>query len=330
LGKWLGIADQTVFGTPVTPPTIFLDLASIDLKPEREIAEVVSSNIIGPQAVAAGGYKITGDLELIPNSVTPLKLLKYLFGTPTSTQDGSNPRWKHVYLPSDVLKFGTLYKVDESQPDLTNCLQYISSIVTECRLEAAVSAFVSLRLSVLGEKDAKVSIPTLGTLSTIKQFFSMDSKMYWDVTGTLEETNINAVSLTYTREIPDDFYAMNSAFLKGFLPGDAKVEGSADILWKDWVAYEKFWGAASGPINSPANCAMMFDFLGPSLGGTGDYAFHRMKWSLPALSLTGVGEPFEGRNRVIQTVNFKGGRGSVEGGNAICAVRLVNDVAGPI
>jgi len=328
--RWLGIADETVFGTPVTPPTTFLDCQSIDLHPEREPI-LSQGGMVGPKDAFVGSYKILGEVEIMPNSVTPLKLLKYLMGVPDSVQDGANPRWKHTYEPSDTLKFGTLYKSDDIQPDATNALQYTSCIVTECRLEAALDAYVTMRFTVFGQKDAKVAKPTLGALSTIRQLYSLAGKMYWDITGTLEETNIRAASLTYKREVPDDFFAMNDAFLKAFLAGPATLEGSVDLLFRSWTAYEKFWGGTTGPVAEPAKAAMMLDFLGPVLtGGSGDYANHRMKWLIPSIILPSVEEPFEERDAIIQTVNFQGQRGTIGAETHLCNVILVNDVASPI
>lgn len=328
--RWLGVVDETTFGTPVTPPTTFLDCQSIGIHPEREAVDPGVSGVIGPADLATGSYKVLGEVEIIPNSTTLLRLLKYLMGTPVSTQDGATARWKHVYKPSDTLKFGTMYKSDDNQPDGANALQYTSVIALDCRLEAALNAYVSARFSLFGQKDAKVAKPTLGTLSTTAQFFSLNGKMYWDITGTLEEANIRAVSLTYKRDVPDDFYSMNDAFLKGFLAGQATLEGSVDLIWKDWVAYEKFWGGSSGPVASPAKAAMSFDFFGPTLGGTGEYTNHRMKWRVPSIVLPSVEEPFEGRDAIIQTVNFQAARGTIDAATHLCAVDLVNEVAGPI
>jgi hypothetical protein len=199
------------------------------------------------------------------------------------------------------------------------------------RLEAAINAYLSTRYSLLGQVDAKVTlpVPTAADFSRVKQFFSMDGKMYWDITGTIEETNIAAVSLTYTREVPDDFYAMNDFLLKGLIPGPAKLEGSIDLVWLDWVAYEKFWGGASGPVQSPVRSAMSFDFLGPLLGGTGVYLNHRMKMLLPSVILTTINEPIGGRGKVIQTVEFKADVGEVDTNEIhLCEVQLVNTIAG--
>ena len=329
MARYLGLADETVFGTPVTPPTTFLDCLSIALHPEREIVKIESSALIGSPAGEGGSYKMVGDVEINPSSENIAKMLKYLFGAPTSTQDGVESRWKHEYLPSDTLKFGTYYKVDEILPDETNCLQYTSVIPIECRLEAALNAPVSMTFSHLGQVDAKVALPTLGTIPTIKQFFSIEGKVYWDLTQSTEEANVDSVSLTYRRAVPDDFYAMNDAFLKGFLPGEASIEGSLDLIFKSWTAYEKFWGATSAPIQAPAYSILDIDFTGPALGGTGDYANHRMRWQLPAVRINAIDDPFERRDKIMQSVSFEGFRGTIGTDVTIVKVILANTIETP-
>jgi len=327
--RYLGLADETVFGTPVTPPTTFLDCLSIGLHPEREIVEVESSALIGNPASMAAASKVVGDIEIIPSSENIAKLLKFLFGSPDTSQDGVETRYTHEYLPSDTLKYGTYYKVDSIQPDGLNCLQIASVIPTEVRLEAALNAPVSMTFSHLGQKEAKVSLPTLGTIPSIRQFFSLEGKVYWDIAQTEEETNIDSVSLTYRRAIPDDFYVMNDSFLQGFIPGMASIEGSLDILFKSWDAYEKFWGQASGPKEKPDYAALDVDFKGAALGGTGEYEFHRMRWQLPAIRISSVNDPFERRDKIVQSCDFKGARGTIGTDTTIVKVTLANTMATP-
>lgn len=327
MGKWLGIADETVFGTPVTPPTAFLDCLAIDLHPEREPAEVMSANFIGPTSAALGSYKIVGEVEISPNSENIMKLLKYLIAAPETQKDPLGDRWYHEYWPSDDLKFGTFYSVDAAQPDGANVLQFTSVIATEMRLEALLNAFVSTRFSLLGQKDTKVSKPSVGTFSTVKQFFSLDALLFWDLTGTVEEVNVRAISLTYSRAIPEDFMAMNDYLLAGFIPGEAKLEGSIDLIWKDWVAYQAFWGGVGGPAKAPARSQLSVVLVGPSLGGTGTYQYNRMRVQIPSVIITSIKQPIAGREFVTQTFEFKADRGTISTHNVICKVDLVNALA---
>jgi len=328
VGRWLGIADETVFGTPVTPPTLFLDCIAIGLHPEREPMKVPSMALIGPAAGKMGSYKILGDIEIHPSSENIAKLLKFVFGTPTTIQDSPNPIWKHTYVPSDVMKFGTLYKADDVQPDGVNALQYISVASLSCRLEAALDAPVSMTFGCFGQKDAKVTKPALGAVSTIAQFFSIQGKLYWDIAQATEEPNIDSVSLTYTRALAEDFYSMNDAFLKGFIPGEATIEGSLDLMFKSWEAYQKFWGGASGPVAEPAMAALSLDFTGPSIGGSGEFTNHRMKWQLPAVQIHSIDNPFRLRDKIMQTVTFSGVRGVIDATSLLCRVILINSISG--
>lgn len=323
MGKWLGLVDETEFGTPVTPPTTFLDCVSLDMHPKRESAEALSTNFIGPTTAAVGSYLCEGDVEIIPNSESIALLLKWMLGDPT-TDDDAGGHYKHEYWPSDTLIFGTMYKVDEQVPDGTNALQYTSCIPTELSIEAALNAFVSTRWSMLGQVDAKVAKPTVGTFSSLKQFFSLQSKFYWDITETSAIDCVSAASLTYTREIPDDNLCMTDHLLQGLIPGNAKLEGSLDLQWKSWDAYEKFWGDTSAPIATPARAALELQFIGEALGGTGEYTDHRMCIKIPSCILPTITEPFGGRGKVTQTLEFTADRGTVGGQSALCEMILYN------
>jgi len=285
---------------------------------------------IGPVAGKGGSYKVIGDVEIHPSSENIVKLLKYIFGAPTTTQDGAETRYTHEYVPSDTMKFGTFYKQDDVQPEqpATNGVQYTSMTGLSVSLEAALNAALSMTFGMFGQKDAKVSKPTLGTIPSIEQFFSVKGKLYWDdMTQATEETNIDSISLTYTRAIAEEFYAMNDAFLKGFSPGEATLEGTVDLLFLDWKAQELFWGGASAPVAEPALSVMDLDFTGPALGGTGEYTNHRMRWQMPAVQLTSIDDPFAMRDKIIQTVGFKCLRGTFDSVTTLVEVTLANTVA---
>lgn len=327
--RFLGIAEEATFGTPVTPPTTFLDCLSIGLHSEREAIDVESSAFIGGLSGMAGALKILGDIEIVPSSENIALLLKFMFGDPTTTEEDSNGRYLHEYLPDDDLVFGTFYKCDEAWPDASNALQYISVIPIEVRLEAALNAAVSMVFSCFGQKEAKVSLPNLGTIPSIQQFFSLQGKLYWDSDfsqGT-EETWIDSISLSYKRSIPDDFFTMNDVFLKGLIPGFATLEGTLDLIFKDWTAMEKYWGNTDGPQAQPAYTTLDLDFHGPSLGGAGEYQYHSMRWQMPSVRILSTDEPFERRDKVIQTLNFKCYNGTIGSDTAMVKVTLANTMS---
>lgn len=282
---------------------------------------------IGPAAAAVGQYRILGDVELHPSAENIVKLLKYLFGAPTTVQDGASGRYKHTFDPSDVLKYGTFYKLPDMPGVTTNALQYTSVIVTEGSLEAALGDPVTLTFTCLGQKDAKVTAPTLGTIPTVRQFFSLDGKVYWDLAQTVEIANIDSISCSYAREIPDDFYSMNDVFLKGFIPGVATFDGEMDLLFTDWIAYEKFWGATGAPVASPTPVALDIDFKGETLGGTGDWEKYRLRIQAPKVLLKSIDDPVEARDKVMQTVAFEAYRGLIDSTEVLTRWTLYNKIA---
>ena len=323
--RYVGFADETEFGSPVTPPTDFLSAIRTDLHPERVEMEVQSMAILGNEDARVGTYKIVGDIELVPSSENVTKLLKWLMGgTPTPTQDPGEDRWKHVCYPSSSLKFGTVYVFPELGITPTDqAIQYTSCIPLELAIEAALDEPVSFSFSMLGQKDTKVDKTELGTLPTVRQLFSLDAIVEMPDASDIS-AKVDSLSLSITREVPDDYYAMTDHLLKGFLGGNFSVKGSLDLLFNDFDALELFWGGATGPVKSPTETSLQVDLVGPTLGGAGDYANHLIRLELPKIILPSASAPVEQMNKIIQTVPFTAFRGTIDAGTHVCRLTVAN------
>jgi hypothetical protein len=328
MARYLGIADETVMGTPVSPPTTFLDVRSIGLHEERDIIEAPGMTPLGPLAQMPGTNKVTGDIALYASSENLMKFLKYLVGAPTTTQDASATRYKHVFDPVETLKWGTFYKGLEFCGGTTaEMLQYVSTIVTSGKFEVSVNNPLQATFSCLGVKGGKVSSISLGTLSTIRPFISLDAKLYWDIAESDEIANCNKISFTYERPVADDAYAMNYSTLQCFIGGAPKASGSMDLIFNNWTAYTKFWGASSGPVEQPVPVALSMKFTGPSLGGAGEFANHGFKIQCPSVTVKAINDPVELRDKIIQSVDFVCSRGAISPTTLLTRFTLWNTIA---
>jgi len=323
--RYLGIADETVFGTAVTPPTTFLDIKSNSMHPEREFISAPSMIYSGPIYMAPGQYKCVGDIALWASADNLMKLLRHMFTTSIDAADGS--AWTHVYVPSDTLKFGTYYKVPSICAVTTSAHQFTSCIPTSMRIEARTGDPVSATFGMLAQKDAKVAVTALGAVSTVRPFFAIDGLLYWDIAKAVPLANVDSISLTYTRKIPDDAYAMTDYLLKCFVPGEGTLEGEMDIMFSDWDAQGYFWSGVSSaavPIQSPVAMALDLILSGDSSGGT-SYTKYTCRIQCPKIVLTAVDAPVELRDKIMQTVSFKGYRGT---GNLTTGMHLLEVLLG--
>jgi hypothetical protein len=324
--RYLGIVDETVFGTAVTPPTNFLDVKSIGLHPEREFVAAPSMIYSGPTYMAPAQYKCIGDIALWASADNLIKLFKHMFGgTPVSAADGT--AYTHIFIPSDTLKFGTYYKVPSVCAVTTSAHQFISCIPTSMRIEARTGDPVSATFSMLGQKDAKVTVTALGAVSTVRPFFAIDGLLYWDIAKAVPIANVDSISLTYSRKIADDAYAMTDYLLKCFVPGEGTLEGEMDIMFTDWDAQGYFWSgvsSASAPIQSPVAMALDLILSGDASGGTA-YTAYTCRLQCPKIVVTSVDAPIELRNKIMQTVSFKGYRGT---GNLTTGMHLIEALLG--
>lgn len=330
--RHLAIADETVFGSPITPPTVFLDVRTIGLHPEREFISAPSMIYSGPRYMAPGQYKCVGDIALYASADNLMKLFKHMFGgTPSSTQDGSTGNWSHVFTPSDTLKFGTYYKVPDVCAVVLGAEQYTSCIPLSMRLEARTGDPLSATFSMLAQKDKYVVATALGTVSTVRPFFAIDGKIYPVQPGQTDElANIDSISLTYSRKIPDDAYAMTDYLLKCFVPGEGTLEGEMDMMFTDWDAHGYFWTGvktAIEPIQAPVAAALDLDFNGDALPTPAVLLKYRLRVMCPKIVITAVDAPVELRDKIMQTVSFKGYIGTVSGGEHLLSATLQNRIA---
>ena len=321
VSRYVGLADETSFGTAVTPPATFIDAKRCTLHPERDVMKCEGMANPGSSGGQVGNYKIVGEIEVIPTSDNIAKLLKWLLGTPTTTTDSSS-HYKHVYVPSDVKKWGTVYL----SPDIdTDAQQFISCIPIDWTIEGAVGEPVSTVFSLLGMKDAKVAATALGTLSSIRQFFSLDAAITVDALTAV----LQGFSIKYSRPVADDNYSMDDPFLKGFILGFPELSGSIDLMFNDWGMYGKFWGAASAPIAKPAKASITLTLTGDTLGGTGDYASHLMKVEMPSVMIKAFESPVEIRDKIVQSATLDMVRGAAGADTTLMKVTLANALALP-
>lgn len=327
--RHLAIADETTFGTPVTPPTVFLDVRSIGLHPERTFISAPSMIYNGSRYMAPGQYKCIGDIAVNVSSVNVLKLLKHLLGAPVTTTKGTG--YQHIYTPSDILKFGTYYKVPDVCGVITSAEQYVSTIGTAVRFEVRTGEPLTATFSMLALKDAKVAATALGTVSTVRPLFCTDGLLYRDLVMSVPIANVDSLSMTYTRKIPDDMYAMTDYLLKCYTPGEATLEGEMDLIFNDWDEHGYFWTGVktdSAPVQNPASVAFVADFKGDAIsGGTLPADFHRVRIEIPKMVLTALDAPIELRNKIMQTTSFKAYTGTVESVEAMLAIMVCNTEA---
>jgi hypothetical protein len=327
MARYLGIEDESTFGTPVTPPTVFLDVEKIGLHAERNEVSAQGMTPLGPLATMPGEYKITGDIVMAPSSVNIMKFLKYLVGDATTTDDASS-HYKHVFDPESTLYFGTMYKgLEFCAGTAADMLQYTSTICISSRWELARGAPAKVTFGMFGQKDAKVTAIAMGTLSTVRPFFSLDATLYWDIAEAEEITNIDSISFNFNRSVADDAYAMNDPFLKCFLGGAPEANGEMDVIFNNWDAYENFWGATSGPVAQPANVALVIELTGPSLGGAGEFANHDLKIQCPAVAVNAIDDPVELRNKILQTCSLSCARGQISSDTVLARFTVHNDVS---
>lgn len=300
MAKFAGVAEETTWRTPVTA-TEWLDIVSESVNPEQGWIDVDTAQDVTLVSRVPGPYLVSGSLEMIVNPDNITKLLKWLMGAVTSTQDGTNQRWKHEFKPDKTFKSFTLELAPEVE---TKSRQIAGCVVRSLALEAPAREIVTASVDVLGAKDKQID-PSTPTFSALRPFVFFDGGLSL---GGSPVADVEAFTCTLSRDIPDDIHVLGDRWMPDATKRGQRftVEGSMDVAFLTWSLYKRFWGGAAvvEPALIPAFVALDLNLIGDTLGGSGDYANYACKVNLPRCTLNTSEANFDRRDRIVQSLGF--------------------------
>lgn len=300
LNGFLGIKQESAFGTQGTPATVYEDIISETIKSDNAILTPKTCN--GQRAlkrVLPGPYKANGDINLLanPEGVLPW-LLKGLFGQ-VSTSDLGGGAYSHVFAPlnNSALPSFTIH-VDR----LAGAIDFVGSSVSSIEWTGNVDEEVKIAASVMTQKPIRVS----KQVATIND---LDPLVWADCTVTLNsvaDTNIENLSIKISNDIEQVSTHNGTRFVKRNVAKDFSVEGSCQMEFNDEVQLQRFWGAASctSPQRAVLTNVLQFKYVSlTQIGSSGQY--YTMQWDVPMAIWTAGEATLTGPNdRLMQDLTF--------------------------
>lgn len=299
--RFVGIAEETTYGTPIASAE-WLDVV-------RE-GVVAAQNFIDAETAAQrtrrmrppGGYSVGGPIEMIVNPDNITKLLKWLLGDVTTTDDGevTPVAYKHEFEPAQTLKSFTI----EICPDVgAQSKQIGGGICRSIAFAAEAREVITASVEVFGQKDKLIS-PTTPTLSALDPFVFFEGDLKLE---TVSVAAAEAFRCTIANDIPDDVHVIGSRFIPGIRLQGLEVTGDMDIAFLNWDYYKRFWGGAAvtEPATRPETVALQFVATGPANGSVGSgFENYLFQIDLPKVTLDTSEATFDRRDRVVESLGF--------------------------
>ena len=321
--RFIGIAEETTFRTPVSA-TEWIDIVSESINPNRNVIDVETAGRRELVARVPGPFFVSGSFDMIVNADNITKLLKWLLGNVSTSDDGGSPAvYKHEFTPGDSIKSFTL----EICPGVGGQSRQIAgTAVRSIAFEAPARELLTATVEVLGAKEELISSST-PTFSSLRPFIFFEGSL------TLEGSSVGraeAFRCTIANTIPDDTHVLGDMFLPAIDLLGIRVTGDMDVAFTSWDYWKRFYGSATAtePQTSIEPVSLQFKMTGQSTGSSvAGFENYLLQIDIPKAILDATNANFDRRERIVQGLGF----GAVydESSDYIVKVTVVNKKSAP-
>jgi Phage tail tube protein len=262
-----------------------------------------------PAREGLGRYSWGGALTMklgAENGIT--RIARNLFGLPTtSTQDGVNPRWLHVFNTTNSIGYTDSLSLSLTRTTGAGQKQfdYVGGAISKWGLEAVVDQDVRQTIDFIGDKESFTgTLDTEVTPDALEYFRHHDT--VWQIGGTpTTDLDVSAWSVQF-ESAAEIVPAVNSRFGRRVFRGGLNITGRVDRDFVDTVFYSRFLGsdAATAPQTTLTAQNVSIILTGPSLGGAGNYTNYKLQLEFPRVKFFETTANLSGRDRITQGVPF--------------------------
>jgi len=277
-----------------------------------------------PSSKAEGLFRTAGDFETLVDPVQWPKLLVLHVGDPTSAQQGETSAYLHTF------KFGANETVSSTgiKPFTTKIgvgiekdREILGCVMESMSIEAINKEEVSCTCSIIGSGNEQLKTAATPNWSAYTQphftFVSADTMTIGGTDRLSTPPEVEAFRLTLGRSWDADHYVLGTRFLyEPTLSGFATVEGSLDLSFTSEDEHERFLSAVDATgAGDQSSFAIVLQLTGANIESSYDYY---VKFTIPKAYYTASTASVSGRDRITQTVEFRG----LYDGTSDCACQI--------
>ena len=278
---WIGIAEESTFGTPVTA-TQFYEIFSESLRYERKLNVVPLLGHRSQRRTVASKTNVSGGVKLPLLWNGAEKFIKHAMGSVVTT--GTNP-YTHTFALAAALPTGLTVEVNRDDASISGnaAFQYAGCKISKLTLTQEMEQPLTMEVEFIGRDLALIS-------GTSKTFPTYDAIDYAQVTvaqidpggGSSFDLPIRSLKIVIDNALHDDQYRLGGPTRAGITAGgQRKVSIEAEIEFESLTAYNYYKGLTtdnlrfkwvSGAMSLQIDCPKCtFDGEDPSAEDAGPY-----------------------------------------------------------
>lgn len=259
LSAQLMIAEETTYGTPVTPSRGYefnSESMTLDIERLESAGLRAGTRVLRSDRWAAGARSVGGTIEMDLQNKSFGLWLKHMFGSLTvATPGGATNTRTHTAVPGDIPVGLTVQVGRTSENGTVNPFTYHGCKVASWELDASVGEIGRLTVDLVGEdEDTSTSLATASYASAASLLVFTQATL--TVAGSA--FHVRSCTLSGDNGLDTDRYRLGSALRKA--PVEAAMReytGTLDAYFADLTAYNRF-------VNG-TEAALVLDFVGAEI-----------------------------------------------------------------
>ncbi|MGP3667604.1 MAG: phage tail tube protein [Candidatus Bathyarchaeota archaeon] len=229
MSRWIGVAEETSYGTFVSPSRyvdILRERVSFD-KGYIPVETVYSRDI---RKYVEGRSRVTGSIDFTVEPENVGQFFKWALGSVTTT--GTGP-YQHTFKGADTIKsFSMIVKSETVQRRITGCL--INRLTIETALDIVTGG-----IDIIAKKEEKDTSNYTPTISTLAPFVFKEGVL--TLAGIDRSKYLKALRLTINNNIPEDeLYGFSDNTPTTMVVRGRTVEAELEMAFPDTSEYDKF------------------------------------------------------------------------------------------
>jgi len=333
--KYIGLGEESSGYSTVTALSgdiVYFKILSESIETTREDYYPETVEYWTPDTHVKGFFRAGGDFEVLMDPNQWPKLLVYFLGDPTTSAVTSS--YSHVFT------FGGTEAVTTSGPGPTPFTiykgvgiekdrQFDGGFITAIEIEARAREVVGCTVSVTGDGTENLitaKIPDYHMYSGQRYltFADMTSGSIGGTDRLATAPTIEAFRLRLGRGYDTDHYVLGKEYLAAqTLHGFATVDGSMEFTFDSEDEHERFLSIVGGTATgTQSSFITLFALHGDALTSG---VPSMVQFSIPETHYTASEAAVTGRDRITQTVNFRGNYHALSG--HACQVTVINDTS---
>ena len=314
--KFIGLAEESTYGSAGSTRIDF-KILNETIGTTRNDYYAETTEFWTPDVKTEGYFTGGGDAVIPVEPVQFPKLLVFFMGDPSSSVI-TDSAYTHVFkfganeaVSSSAVKAFTITKGVGIEKDRRFDGGFIEGLNIECRARELVTSTVNFVHS------GNETLQTAGTPSYTnyaQPYFSFSSA----ATMTIGEADrlttaptIENFTVNFNRGIDKDHYVLGARYLAAqTLSGFASVSGSMDLTFSSEDEHERFLTAVAGAeTGDQTSFEIILLLQGALIGSASKYG---IQVNIPEAHYTLSDVNVTGRDRIVQTVNYRGNYNSTD------------------